>query len=55
MAIPSFEEIMLPILQEIQKGSYKRTEMFMVLKNVVWKQWKLKEGKTLGKALTFGE
>ena len=43
MAIPTFEELLLPVLQEIQKGSCKRTEVFLALKDKIQSQWKLSE------------
>lgn len=44
MAIPKFDELLLPVLQEIQKGSYKRTEMFSTLKDTIQTKWRLTEG-----------
>ena len=43
MPIPKFDELLLPVLQQIQKGSYKRTEVFSALKDTIQKQWKLTE------------
>jgi restriction system protein len=44
MPIPKFDELLLPVLQQMQKGSYKRTEVFSALKDTIQKQWKLTEG-----------
>lgn len=43
MPIPKFDEFIFPVLQEIQKGSYKRTEIFLSLKNTIKEQWNLTE------------
>ncbi len=43
MAIPTFEELMLPVLQKIQGETYKRTEVFATLKDAIQLQWKLGE------------
>ncbi len=43
MAIPTFEELMLPVLQKIQGETYKRTEVFATLKDAIQSQWKCTE------------
>ncbi len=43
MAIPTFEELMLPVLQKIHSGTYKRTEVFSMLKDAIQLQWKCSE------------
>jgi len=47
MAIPTHEELLLPVLNEINKGSYKRTEVFKSLKDTIQLTWNLSEGEML--------